>query len=391
MVNKNNPIFKNIEQKRYKVGKTDPKSEEYDLLVSGSSSNDIPPFVKRICNSSFSGLLINEIKIPQHVTEIGKFAFRFCPGLSKVEFAENSELRIIGSNAFELTRIETIVIPPHVTEIQSFAFSGCGLLKQVTFSDESELRIIDKGAFECCSIKSIKIPQHVKEIHEYVFAKCDLEEIDFSDNSELEIIEDTAFEYTLIQYIVIPPTVTKMSENSFQNCNNLSVIFIDENSDLKSMKLIDCNATFESKKNLPTINCLSFDFDEEKQTAKVTGINSNVDPDYILIPRTVKHNEHEFLVTEISEGSFEGSKSLKIVFFSPDTEVRVIGKNSFASSTIKRIIIPSTVDKICENAFFNCERLEKVSFPKNPQLKIISANSFSSTAIESIAIPSNVT
>lgn len=391
-VHYSNPIYKNSDN--FIIGKTDPNGEYDELVLVLDNYNDaltIPQFIKKIDDFCFYKFGIESITIPQHVTKIGQYSFSSCPELKQVVFAENSELQIIGSHAFSGSKIETIIIPPHVTEIQSFAFSDCEQLKQIAFMDNSELHIIHMGAFQKTKIGNIKIPQHVKKICQDAFQHSYLDIIDFPENSELETIEDFAFGSTFIKYIAIPSSVTKIGENAFDKSYDLGLIFIDDNLDWKSLKVENSKAMFKSIKYFQSYKCLSFEFNEDDKTAKITGLKTNKNSDFIFIPRTITNNEHEYIITEISEGSFEGSKSLNTVFIAPESEVKIIGKNSFTGSSLNKIIISPKVIEIGENAFLNCQKLLFVNFFRlASNLKIFNANSFANTSIVSIKIPGHV-
>lgn len=223
--------------------------------------------------------------------------------MKQVVCVENSELQIIGSHAFSESKIETIVIPPHVTEIQSFVFSDFEQLKQIPFMDNSELQIIHMGAFQNTKIRNTKIPQHVKKICQDAFQHSYLDIIDFPENSELETIQD--FGSTFIKYIAIPSSVTKKGENAFDKSYDLGLLFIDDNLDWKSLKIENCKEMIKNIKYFQSYKCLSFEFNEDDKTAKITGLKTNKKSDFIFIPRTITNNEHEYIITEISEGSFD--------------------------------------------------------------------------------------
>ena len=132
---------------------------------------------------------------------------------------------------------------------------------------------------------------------------------------------------------------------------------------------------------------INYKFNDSNKTAMIIGNNnlSNI----IFIPRTIKHNMQDYLVTEISEGSFQ-NLFIQSVQFEANSEVRTIGKNAFAYSMITNITIPQHVTEICENAFFNCQLLKQVNFQENSELNKIGEKSFSHCAIENINIPSHV-
>lgn len=135
-------------------------------------------------------------------------------------------------------------------------------------------------------------------------------------------------------------------------------------------------------------NYLIYLLNEDDKTASVIGSEST-QPD-IIIPRCVYHGTQEYIVTSISENSFNNSKCIKTLAFETGSEVQVIGKKAFYQSTIESITIPPHLTKICEGAFsFSC--LEHIEIPSDSELQIIEKEAFFSTSIESIEIPSKLT
>lgn len=81
-------------------------------------------------NAKFTS--VQKITIPAAVTEIGQSAFD-SSGIQAFEFASDSKLTTVGSNAFKGNdKVETILLPDSVNSIGSGAFSNCGALKNFT-------------------------------------------------------------------------------------------------------------------------------------------------------------------------------------------------------------------------------------------------------------------
>lgn len=86
-----------------------------------SQINEIAPFAFRHCIS------LEEIEIPQHVTQIPNHAFEDCPKLTTVKLPDG--LMSIEKLAFhECTSLKTLVIPESVAFIYPDAFEGCNQL-----------------------------------------------------------------------------------------------------------------------------------------------------------------------------------------------------------------------------------------------------------------------
>ena len=85
------------------VGKSDENKDEFDVL-------------------HFACRHIKQISIPSNIKVISSFAFASCKFLTKVEIPEDSNLQIIGSNAFVWSRTNEIFIPSKVSIICQMAF-----------------------------------------------------------------------------------------------------------------------------------------------------------------------------------------------------------------------------------------------------------------------------
>lgn len=86
------------------------------------------------------------VEIPASVTQIDEYAFSGCTYLKTVKFAENSDLRKLGTGVFkDCVYLSTVSLPEAITEIPSLAFNGCGRL--VNFEIGEKVAKIGEGAF----------------------------------------------------------------------------------------------------------------------------------------------------------------------------------------------------------------------------------------------------
>ena len=166
------------------------------LLSNGRPVNDlvIPEGVTEIKDYAFSmqkGALgtIIRIRIPSSVTKIGKEAFINVAGIQrvyitdvaawcKIDFAEESSNPLSTSRSYITTKlyvngeiVTDLVIPEGVTEIKPFAFQNCTQLTSVTIP--STVTTIGDKAFRYCeNIKTVNIPNSVKNINDQAFFNC---------------------------------------------------------------------------------------------------------------------------------------------------------------------------------------------------------------------------
>ena len=182
---------------------------------------------------------------PASVKTIGESAFSNAIELSSVIFAEDSQLEIIGDNAFGATQITSFTIPASVTEISRNAFIYSSLTaitvheNNANFSSQDGIlynknkttliftperlsgtitipagvETIGQSAFENSDITSVGIPASVKNIDYTAFANCtNLTSVTFAPNSQLTTIGVRAFQNsTAITSIEIPASVTTMT------------------------------------------------------------------------------------------------------------------------------------------------------------------------------------
>lgn len=341
-----------------------------------SSSVFIPRSVKR----NMQDYIITEISE-------GSFSNSF---IQTVEFPSNSEVRIIGKEAFSESLITKIIIPQHVTEICEGAFNRCKQLNQVIFSENSELLKIGKNSFRLCAIESISIPSHVTEICEYAFSSCfQMKDIEFSNNSELKTIGKGAFLCTKIENFIILSNDIDFKDEWNYNMNQLKNIKISEKA--KSQFIYSDDGKFIFKKSDPNSEDYDSLFFSQKDITEVTippfikRISSCAFAfskiEYIMIPKQV---------TEICSFAFSNCKELQKVEFEENSDLQIIGKYAFGCTSIESITIPKHITKISEGTFFNCEKFQEINFHDDCELKIIDKRSFGFTALQSITIPASV-
>lgn len=105
---KNNPNIIYY-QSKFRLGKSDPKNDNFDVLLLA-----FPDFK--------DGL------IPSFVKVISSYSFEKCEDLREVKFSEDSQLKIIESNAFNGTSIESLMIPPNLGVLENGWCAGVGKL-----------------------------------------------------------------------------------------------------------------------------------------------------------------------------------------------------------------------------------------------------------------------
>ena len=169
---------------------------------------------------------IEEVEIPDTVTEIGSYAFHNFRKVKKINIP-NSVTKI-GQGAFYLCNsLVSITIPNSVTSIGDRSFEDCRSLTSITIPD-SVTSIASYAFFNCSNLTSIAIPEGVTSIGGYAFSGCSsLASIKLPNN--LISIGSNAFRYcSSLASITIPESVTGIGEFAFAGCSSLTSITISE-------------------------------------------------------------------------------------------------------------------------------------------------------------------
>ncbi|MDB4418593.1 leucine-rich repeat domain-containing protein, partial [Akkermansiaceae bacterium] len=91
--------------------------------------------------------------IPNSVTSIGGYAFRYCTSLTSITIPDS--VTSIGGSAFDsCTSLTSITIPDSVTSIGGLTFADCSSLTSITIPD-SVTSITDRAFMDCTSLTAV--------------------------------------------------------------------------------------------------------------------------------------------------------------------------------------------------------------------------------------------
>ena len=312
---------------------------------------------------------LTEVRIPAAVTSLGSGLFEGCSSLKKVTFQNGSKLKLITASDWNSTTgpfsgcsaLEQIVLPDTVTEIGYRAFYGCSNL--ITINIPEGVSAIGEYAFyNCKKLDGIEIPEACRSIGNNAFYNCSsLTKIHLPDNctvvgssafSNCESLADVklSFAQTLIDQstfssckslisIELPEYLASIDTDAFYNCSSLSSILIPNNvTELGSCAFYGCSAltsaTFGT--GLTTIG--------QKAFSSCSSLSSIVIPDN---------------VTELGYSAFYGCSALTSATLG--TGLTTIGSSAFyGCSSLSSIIIPENVTSIGSDAFRCCYELASV-------------------------------
>ena len=268
----------------------------------------IPDSVTNIGNYAFYGCeSLKSIMIPDSVTSIGTAAFWGCNNLNRVDITDIAAWYKIDfidyfSNPLFYAHnlylngelVENLVIPDGITCIGDYAFLGCSGLTSVT------------------------IPDSVTSIGDYVFGDC-----------------------RNLTSVIIPDSVTSIGESAFEDCNSLMNVTIPD-----SVTSIGAGA-FSGCSDLTSVTIGS----------GVTSIgNYAFNACYDLMNVTIPDS-----VTSIGDSVFDDCRNLTSVTI-PDG-LNIIPKSAFSYCiNLKAITIPASMEYIRNDAFSGCDNIKYVFF-----------------------------
>lgn len=139
--------------------------------------------------------------------------------------------------------IEEVVIPEGVTNINSYAFAALTALKKVTLP-KSLVNIASNAFLGCKNLKEINL-ENVKFINERAFSGCALENVDLS---SIAAIGNYSFEKNSITKLELPASAQSLGIGAFSNNTELFSVA------MKASKIKIGSRAFEGCANLTAIN-----------------------------------------------------------------------------------------------------------------------------------------
>lgn len=193
-------------------------------IVIESEYNGLP--VTTVGEWAFFEKKITSVVIPEGITVIRDYAFRWCKNLESVTFPDG--LVSIGNYAFQSDKLTRLDLPDSVKEIGNFAFHDlAGVTELVIPAGVTE---INTGAFGSCGFTSVKIHDKVTSIGLGAFSIClALKEIVIPDS--VRTIGLNAFVYSGLESVVLGSGVTSIGEGAFEGCLSLEKIYYKGNAE----------------------------------------------------------------------------------------------------------------------------------------------------------------
>lgn len=208
-----------------------------DIMVTNSEGTrnnleeiKLPETITEIHDSAFEALsVLEKINIPSGITDIAYSLFKDDIKLTNIDFPEN--IKTIGAYAFFGTGIEKFNISKNVTSIGAAAFSNCSKLKDLTIASENKNYTIEDNVLFTKNMKELisfcgqyreeyVVPDGVEKIGEAAF--------EYSGNVN-DIVVDDEKNYKGLRKITFPNSLKVIDQYAFYECLTFKTINLPRN------------------------------------------------------------------------------------------------------------------------------------------------------------------
>lgn len=366
----------------------------------------IPSTVTKIGDYAFHGLTkLDSFTFPEHLEVIGNNSFSECTGLTSIQLPET--LTTLSSSSFsKCSGLTEVTIPKNVTKVDEdysdvSPFAECENLKKVVFQD-GITNIPDYMLCEASSVTEVVIPDSVTSIGTSAFKELtQITNITLPSNL-VTINKEAFYKCSSLSSISFPETVTTLGSNSFYACNRLTEVTLP-----KSLAKVDTAWTdvspFVSCENLKKVV-----FQDGLVKIPDYILNGASSVTEIVIPdsvTTIGTSAFEKLgqlqsialpknLTTINRKAFSECSSLSSISF-PDTVTTLGGNSFYACNRLTEVTLPKNLAKVDtfwsgESPFTSCENLETVTFQEGT-VTIPSDILNNTSSVKQVVIPSSVT
>lgn len=406
--------FKDSEESYIAIGLADKTKT---ALTFDSHTTSINQYAFRN-NSNLS----DEMIIPEHITNIGLYAFENCIGLTKLTFMDG--VKIIGSGAFRgCIGLTEVTVPNSVTSAN--AFQGCSNVTKLTtgylpagwysnyeygyvastfisyFTNVQEVVLLDGVTsvgeytfYRIISLKKITLSNTVTSIGGSAFSYCsNLVSVVMTDSVE-SIGASAFYGCSSLTEIILPTGITTIGDSTFYGCSSLIEIIIPESvTSIGNRAFSNCSQLEEIiiPKNVTTIGSNTFSGCtgvEHLITSYLTAGNSSGPGEFINSFTNLRRIELLENITTIPNYAFYNFKNLTSVVMA--NSVTSIGQNAFyGCENLSEISLSNCLTSIGNSAFSGCKNLKEINLPNG--LISIGQNAFYGSGLTEISIPEGVT
>lgn len=322
----------------------------------------IPDEVKIIGKDAFKLSRAQSIIIPNSVTEICANAFASQSSLTAITIP--ASVQTIGYRAFELCfNLEKVVFNGSNPKIASGMFYHCHNLKEVSLP--KQMQNIPDNMFEGCSdLCNIYIPNSVKTIGFYAFSGCGFTELAIPYG--VVTLESGAFSCCRkLTEITIPNSMTRIESSVFSNCDSLQKITLpDELAFIGNGAFSKCSCLrcIQLPKGVDAIRKGIFSGCTHLESVSIPSAVTMIEENAFERCTNLMHIDLPEQLASIGERAFENCYNLMTIKM--PKKLTDIGKFAFNNcQKLESIVIPEGIGNLPYSAFGNCSRLAAVSLP----------------------------
>ncbi|MGN0140856.1 MAG: leucine-rich repeat protein, partial [Roseburia sp.] len=163
---------------------------------------------------------IEQIEIPDTVTEIGARAFCECKNLKDITIY--NDVVKIGDRVFlDCTSLTQAILPDTVESMGPYIFSGCTALQKVHLPS-GRVNVPDGTFKNCKKLTEVNFPSTLQYIRSDAFYGCETLPEAVLPSGMLGIEQNAFYGCKALKKVVIPDTVTNLEDRIFYGCEGLS-------------------------------------------------------------------------------------------------------------------------------------------------------------------------
>lgn len=178
--------------------------------------------------------LLESVKLPESVMEIGSYAFSNCTSLKTIVIPEG----VTNSYNYDsdygkysywfsgCTSLESVTLPSTLKHLPSAGFQGCSSLKSITLP--KEITEIPGSCFSGCpALNEVICKSPITSVGSDAFAGCT--SLKSFDLSSVEYLGEGAFSHSGLTSASIPETITSIPDELFAGCSDLETVILPAN------------------------------------------------------------------------------------------------------------------------------------------------------------------
>lgn len=273
----------------------------------------------------------------------------------------------IGEDCFSgIENIQSVVLPETIENVGRTAFYGCNMLRSINFP--ASLTSIEYWAFARTGFQEITIPNTVKKLGDGAFCSCDQLETAVISENVTKIGYDTFCADESLVSVTFLGYIESIGADAFARSRQAVIIAPDG-----CFAQVYANAT---KMSFQTLSAFS---GEKKELAPFTSEFFYTVGDY-----------SELYEKSVRLELYFGGETAELPAYIDGLPVTAIYEECFSENkTLRRAVLPDTLETIGDGAFIGCSNLTDINFPSS--IKSIGSWAFAQCGFSNVIIPDSVT